>query len=385
MRTILDLPVSKRVYGLDVLRAFAILGVLFTHAVIYVPVAYQPLYNYLVYDGVTIFFVLSGFLIGGILLRELESQPVSWALLRDFWVKRWVRTIPPYLLVLLLLCLLTSLNYTAFKSEFEARYVWRFFFFAQNFKNPQVRFFPEAWSLSVEEWFYLLVPPAICLLVAARVRAKQAVPAVALLVFSLVTGYRLYNYLHFPPTNLVEWDQHFRKIVIMRLDSLMVGVLGAYWARHFRQSWNWHAKAKLIIGLSLIVLHQLFWEGGIGLYASVFSFTLLSGATLLVLPAATQLSTGSGPVYRALTHISLTSYSMYLLNASVLNIHVIEPTLAALHYPSTSWQYQVLGGASFWVLTIILATLMYKYVELPVLAWRNQLTQRKPVQVAQVA
>jgi len=63
---------SSRIFGLDVLRALAILFVIFQHAGNYLPEVLKQNYNVFIFDGVSIFFVLSGFLIGKILDRELH-------------------------------------------------------------------------------------------------------------------------------------------------------------------------------------------------------------------------------------------------------------------------------------------------------------------------
>lgn len=55
---------SNRIFGLDILRAFAILFVIYKHAANYVPSSVKSIYTIFSLDGVSIFFVLSGFLIG---------------------------------------------------------------------------------------------------------------------------------------------------------------------------------------------------------------------------------------------------------------------------------------------------------------------------------
>nr|GFD13805.1 acyltransferase, putative [Tanacetum cinerariifolium] len=146
-----SIPVShSRIFGLDLLRAGAILTVMLSHTSGYLPAAWAPAYLTLQWDGVGNFFVLSGFLIGGILLKTLEKQPASRAVLLDFWNRRWLRTLPPYLLVLFI-----SFAIAIARHEKEA--TWYNFFkyavFSQNLRKPHPAPFGEAWSLSIEEWF----------------------------------------------------------------------------------------------------------------------------------------------------------------------------------------------------------------------------------------
>jgi len=88
--------VGQRKIGLDYLRAAAILCVLIAHT------AKETLLGSLGFIGVEIFFVLSGYLIGGILLSSYarHGEAPSWPMLREFWVRRWLRTVPNYFLFL---------------------------------------------------------------------------------------------------------------------------------------------------------------------------------------------------------------------------------------------------------------------------------------------
>ncbi|MBC6606478.1 acyltransferase [Hymenobacter sp. BT188] len=213
---------STRIYGFDVLRATAVLMVVLGHSLSYLPSQAAGLLGWLIFDGVTMFFVLSGLLIGGILIKALEGGDLRPRVLLIFWGRRWMRTLPPYFLVLAVLMVLRP-----FEVEWPA--IAKYWVFLQNFRNPHPPFFAEAWSLSVEEWFYLLIPLAIFLLVkVGRQGVGKAVLVASLVVLVLVTAYRYYKYLHIPSPATYDWDNQFRKIVITRLDSL---VYGAWWAR----------------------------------------------------------------------------------------------------------------------------------------------------------
>ncbi len=159
MRNILKIELNpERIFGLDVLRALAILFVVIEHGTELLPEKLQIISRLFRFDGVTIFFVLSGFLIGGILIKLLEKNKVTLPILLNFWKRRWFRTLPNYFLMLIFLMLLDILfNPDAFSVENVAPY----FIFAQNLFQPHPWFFHEAWSLSIEEWFYLIIPALI--------------------------------------------------------------------------------------------------------------------------------------------------------------------------------------------------------------------------------
>ena len=104
MKKFLTIEISdKRIYGLDILRALAILFVVVGHGKFLLPTKLYFLHEAFVFDGVSIFFVLSGFLIGGILIKLLDKSQPAKELLVDFWIRRWFRTLPNYFLVLFIL------------------------------------------------------------------------------------------------------------------------------------------------------------------------------------------------------------------------------------------------------------------------------------------
>src|ERR1043165_8912860 len=87
---------QQRIFGLDILRAFAILSVVWVHGGELLPPAVQRYYRLLSPDGVSVFFVLSGYLIGGILIRTLAQEGAGVRTLWRFWARRWLRTLPNY-------------------------------------------------------------------------------------------------------------------------------------------------------------------------------------------------------------------------------------------------------------------------------------------------
>lgn len=333
--------------------------VLLGHSAIYLPSHTAAILGWLIFDGVTIFFVLSGLLIGSILIKALDGGDLRPRVLFIFWGRRWMRTLPPYFLVLAVLMVLRP-----FEVKWPA--IAKYWVFLQNFRNPHPPFFAEAWSLSVEEWFYLLVPLAIFLLVkVARQEAGKAVLLASLAVLVLVTAYRYYKYLHVPFPATYDWDQQFRKIVITRLDSLVYGVVGAYVAHYHPVRWAQHKTVLLGVGLALLVLSRLPLPLD-GLFAYVFSFSLTSAGTLLLLPYLSQWKTGRGLVYRSITHISLISYALYLVHRTLVMQTLVDPLGLAVPLPS------LVLFALVWLFSWALSALVHYYFEVPIMRLRNR-------------
>ena len=291
---------SNRIYGLDILRALAILFVVARHFRHLLPKVIDKYSNYIVFDGVTIFFVLSGFLVGGILIKLLNEKKISSKLILNFWIRRWLRTLPNYFFILIILIILNSI----FNNNFHAYKYKNYFFFSQNLFSEHPHFFPEAWSLSVEEWFYLLVPIIIYILIKTfNITVNKSV---LITVFGVIICVTIFRYIKYSFLTIDEIsnlttiaDRTFRKQVFTRIDSLMYGVFGAYLYFYFNYLWNKYKVHFLIIGLVLFVFMKFNFFGSYGsFFYCVFSFSITSLATLLLLPFLNNLKKGKGCFFK---------------------------------------------------------------------------------------
>ncbi|MDR3416050.1 MAG: acyltransferase [Nevskia sp.] len=166
--------VLPRIEALDGLRAISILIVLFGHGAhtTGAPRLLRPMLNMGIV-GVDLFFVISGFIITQLLLRERRGGSIS---LASFWLRRALRILPPFAAA----CGGLALAATAGLMNWS----WPSFFGAVTFtKNTPLFggdwFFGHFWSLSVEEQFYLLWP-LLFMLAAPLTASTQAVSAVLL-------------------------------------------------------------------------------------------------------------------------------------------------------------------------------------------------------------
>lgn len=160
---------------LDSLRAFAVFVVLIEH---YIPGS-DPVRKYIPFGtfGVRLFFVLSGYLITGILFRcraRLESgEQRLGSTLKSFFARRFIRLMPVYYVYLAAI---------AIAMPFSRQYIWAFALYLQNFlfaAQPDVfaKLLAHFWSLAVEEQFYVTWP-----LVVLLVPRRQLVPTLAAFV-----------------------------------------------------------------------------------------------------------------------------------------------------------------------------------------------------------
>jgi len=137
-----------RLASLDFLRGVAALAVAIPHYLMLGSTDW-PVAQVVSILAVEVFFVLSGFVLAPQILRCLQSAWRSDAL--TFLARRWMRTIPPYLVAL---AAITIVSGNIFSGDVAA-----YVFYVQNFfaSLPEKRdYFAVAWSLSVEEWFYIV-------------------------------------------------------------------------------------------------------------------------------------------------------------------------------------------------------------------------------------
>src|SRR5579871_5342783 len=142
----------RRSASLDLLRGMAALAVAIPHYLT-TNATFRPAVEAVAVSGVEVFFVLSGFVLAPQIVREVVGGP--WRNLGVFLVRRWMRTIPPYVVALLAIAILTGNLMTG---DFA-----RYLVYAENLTHMAVSqdFYPVAWSLGVEEWFYLLFAPML--------------------------------------------------------------------------------------------------------------------------------------------------------------------------------------------------------------------------------
>ena len=356
----------KRNFGLDLLRALAILLVLISHSrFCLVDVLPEAKYFQLGgFWGVELFFVLSGLLIGNIIIKEAVDEQ-NFSLVR-FWKRRWYRTIPNYFLFLALniLYLLTV--------SYSPAPIWKYFFFMQNFAWEHPQFFPESWSLAVEEVFYLMFPVLVILLVKLKCKAKGALLFGGLFILLSSTALRcVHVYVHNP-----NWYRGVRTVVIYRLDAVMYGILLALYLRHSRTigkrlKYAMCAVSALLLLASAVVFFSANRDEDFFSRTLLFSMTSLGFA--LMMPAVMDLPPPKrGFVEACWRKMALWSYSLYLSNLLVYNL-VRTFWLEGVGRTAVT---AVLACCVFVGASIVISAVVYRYYELPILESRDRTGRR---------
>lgn len=288
--------------NLDLIRAFAILMVLMHHVgqnLLSLPIWLRE-YTALGAYGVDLFFVLSGWLIGSLYWREEKKYGV--VAIKRFWVRRWMRTIPPYLVVL-------PIAYLGVYLLRGQTFDWAYLLFLQNYRQ-EMPFFLLSWSLSVEEHFYLIMPLAILFLRSSKLPINIIMP----LAIFLAGFARVLDPLAIPaqPFGYPQTATH------LNVTGLLLGFWLSYLSIYSPKIWA-HLVAlssKCVVILLLAILAIPLLPEGIKYY---FGSTFIAIAFSLGLVYLNERKPLALAKTKAIFLISISSYSTYLTHGLVLH------------------------------------------------------------------
>ncbi len=316
---------TTKFYGLDHLRALAITWVFLYHysARIFGHPEWLWTYSKFGWSGVDLFFVLSGFLISSQLFAQWKEK--GSIRVKDFFIKRFFRILPAFwVVVAIYFCV------PAFHEREELRPLWRYLTFTQNFGLDVVNFgtFSHAWSLCVEEHFYLLLPFTLIALYGLRIFRKGYWLLIALFGLTIYLRYYAYNNIYLPAmeseTGGAEWYTYIYYPSYCRLDGLLVGVGIAAVYTFLPKAWEVITRyGNVVFLLSLFVLtsayHLCYDEHSFG--ASVFGFAVVAiGYGLMVVAALSKSCFLYKWKSRVISLIALLSYAVYLTHKGVINV-----------------------------------------------------------------
>jgi len=362
----------QRLPGLDLLRALAIVLVICTHSWLAGGMGYGfgwiESYGWM---GVDLFFVLSGYLICHQLFTRYErSRQLD---LKTFYRQRAYRILPAYLVVLAIYFAAPGL-----REQPVIQPLWQFLTFTMNlFVGQRVpHAFSSAWSLCVEEYFYLLFPLAI-LALAPKISATRVV-AVFTALMLLGMAWRGFAWWRFAvPANVSGvWEMDIWRYMQLiyyptyaRLDGLMCGVALAMLSVYRQPLWQrLQQRANTIALLGIIIVGFAAWifRDTLTFAACVVGFPVLSIGLALLVASATSPSGLLGKArVPGVAWIAGASYSIYLTHKATLKI--------ASHYLPDFLNHR--GIVTFLccvLVAIAVAALLHYLVERPFLRLRDR-------------
>ena len=370
----------RRSFGLDCLRGASIVIVLSNHALIGFFFSTGRLRFEGALGAVSAFsviaiewlFVLSGYLIGAMMIRSFESGGSFWESAKDFWLRRWFRTLPNYYLFVLINIFIVWIGWH------NGVFDYSFLYFSQNLYKEEIspHFFGESWSLALDEWFYFLMPILLgSLFCVKRMGNKWRFFGVAIFLIAFPVAARL---LHSAPLDFLEWDAKIRRITLYHLDATGWGVLAASVNKWCPLWWRSMQRLKAGFGVFLMFLGLMlvasFFDGylveGVDRkLVSVWCISFMALGTFLVMPWLTQGFEGFSVVTAMVERLSMYSYSIYLSHFPLIFVFLhFFPVTADT---SASGLFFVMMG---WIFSVFLVSaFVYHFFEGPAANLRDRL------------
>lgn len=361
---------STKLYGLDTLRALAITLVFFYHYRMFSHPAWVDEVAGFGWTGVDLFFVLSGYLISSQLLKNLElAQP---HILSTFFIKRFFRIIPLYVFIVALYFLAP-----AFREREALPPLWKFLTFTQNFGLDVIHkgTFSHAWSLCIEEQFYITLPfiLLLCYKFYSIKRVNYFLPLLLLLALCI----RILSWQHFVVPAIdtdnfwLIWYKWIYYPTYTRLDGLLVGGLIAF-ILHFAEGGISYLTGKgyYFLGMAITILIAAFFicKDQYTFSSTTIGFLLVAlGYGFLVLAAISPGTYLYSKNLLATRELAALSYAIYLSHKGVIHITQLGLKKAGMNIEHT-------GALLICALSCIVAGYLLRFfIEKPFYAIRDYL------------
>lgn len=333
---------------IDGLRALAVLSVVIFHInKTWLPGGFI---------GVDIFFVISGYLITGIIYREIVDGEFSFA---DFYKRRIKRILPVFFLVVTITSIVSSLvmlpsDFLYFMKSVGSTLAFSsnmFFGYAVDYFSPNTEEYPllHTWSLAVEEQYYILFPFALLLFNKILKNKKNILYALlGVCFFSVIISSVMPAY--------PSWIKYNYYWLPSRAYELMIGSIAAILARDMKTT-PVNGAILSVSGLIMILISLLFIKESQE-FPGIVAIIPCLGTALILLSGGREI----GPVNKILSlkpivFVGLISYSLYLWH---------WPILAIMRYVSNDGFLTGIQIVLAILLMLSLSFLSWKYVETPV-------------------
>lgn len=365
----MDTNSTTKFYGLDHLRAVAITYVFLFHYFILSKgePGWLPGFAGFGWTGVDLFFVLSGFLISSQLFAQMKrGETISF---RQFFLKRFFRIIPAFwVTVALYFC------FPLFREKEALPPLWKFLTFTQNLGLDLQHYgtFSHAWSLCVEEHFYLFLPIILIILQAFKLNSKGYLILITLFLIGFAIRIYSFDYLYLPQikseNNWMYWYKYIYYPTYNRLDGLLGGVAIAGIYQFMPGIWKNISKyGNLFFIFGLVVLGGAYslCEDQQSFNASVFGYPLIAfGYGLMVIGALSPTSFLYKWNSKITSFIAMLSYGIYLTHKGI--IHVIHSLFSDSDIESNTLLIICIVGC------VLAAYLLHLAIEKPFMRLRNR-------------
>jgi peptidoglycan/LPS O-acetylase OafA/YrhL len=369
-----NISYQHKLHGLDHLRALAIISVLCFHYQFFGhPEWERGAISGFGWTGVDLFFVLSGFLIAGQLFNTVTKGKII--SLPEFFIKRFFRIIPPYLLVLVIYLAVPAAREWGHLSP-----IWKYFTFTVNFGQDLSKYgtFSHSWSLCVEEQFYLVLPLIFWLFIHFKGGKKAGYFIAALFIFGFIIRLLSWKYLVGPYLSTdqfgARWNEFMYYPTYNHLDGLLVGVSIAGLFTFYPKAKEWvNTRSYLILccGIALLIGGFFLCKVYASYNTAIFGFPVISLGYGLVLAAFVSPSNVFFKLKSKVTALIATlSYSIYLSHKII--IHLLQNLLEKLGIDKNSVLTMVICA-----ICVFTGALVMRYlIEKPALRMRDRILNK---------
>ena len=345
---------------IDGLRAIAVLSVVFYHAG----------FDYFSggFVGVDIFFVISGYLIGNIILKEISSNKFSFL---DFYNRRARRLLPVLLFIILVsnifafIFLSMSELSEYLKSSLSGIFFYSNFFFWKNAPyfsvGSELKPLLHLWSLSIEEQFYIVFPFLMIFLIKYK---SNIIYFILILFFFLSLG-------------LSEWGSNTHKVAnfylpFTRAWEILIGVITAFYLNNNNIKYSQKIRNMIVtISFTVIILSFLLFNNNTPTPSSIILIPTIS-TMLIIIFLNKECIIYKALSYKPLIYIGLMSYSIYLWH---------QPIFAFSKYYIV--EINLLISAILIILTLFFSLISWRYIEI-IFRNKNMINNKKFISICSI-
>lgn len=345
--------------GLDIIRAIAVILVLFRHSTL--EGFFLKQFGWL---GVDLFFVLSGYLISNLLFREYrENNKID---VLQFLLRRAFRVFPPFYFFIFFTLLITVL--------FDGiAYVDLFKLFSELFylQSYLPRIWEHTWSLAVEEHFYVIFSLLLFLIIKRRHLENQR-----LMIFGMIVLLVLSFFFRFQASEAHRTEEFFGFVKShLRSDGIIFGVLVSYCVNFYGISdWIHHKRWNLLL-ISVVTIAPGFYFNGGSFFMNTIGLTLVNGGFAIIVLLAIHFDDffqkKRAPIVslfsKLIAFISLSSYSIYLW-------HLAAKQIVISYFPIELGT--ILATAAYMGISILFGIMTYFLIEKPSLKLRDHMLKK---------
>ncbi len=319
---------DKKFYSLDLLRGIAGYGVAITHYLYFVKS--QTNFEFYSFIFVEIFFILSGF----VLFKQLNKVYTNKKNLKIFYLRRWYRTIPLYLIALIF--------FTVLSNSYNLDFL-KYIFFIQKIMPDFVTndYFMVAWSLSIEELFYLLFPLYLIFL------HKYDLNKITIFFILSFIFLKILFFENLTPNFL-------RTGSILRIDAIAMGFLLALHYKKFILYKKFINISFIIISIILFSLNKFTLNENLRTLLFIF-LSEFFGILILLFFINLESLFKNKYILKASQILATQTYSVYLFHLIVMHIFLFTDNI----YINNIFSYLLVLFA--------ISSIVYKYFELPIL------------------